>query len=118
MAGSALAQQTAPPNSWVEELVSAVVQIKTHINPEGRTVEGLGREREGSGIVIDTDGLILINLGAVTFIDSSGVNALSTAREEAGPRLRVGATHPAIRRVLEITAMPDMLAASDDLSSR
>jgi serine protease Do len=55
----ALAQQTAPPNSWVEELVSAVVQIKTHINPEGRTVEGLGREREGSGIVIDTDGLIL-----------------------------------------------------------
>src|SRR5215471_10728857 len=42
-------------NTWVEELVSAVVQIKTHINPEGRTISGLGREREGSGIVIDSD---------------------------------------------------------------
>jgi S1-C subfamily serine protease len=46
-------------DGWVEELVSAVVQIKTQINPEGRTVEGLGREREGSGIVIDGDGLVL-----------------------------------------------------------
>jgi len=46
-------------NAWVEELVSAVVQIKTHINPEGRTISGLGREREGSGIVIDSDGLVL-----------------------------------------------------------
>ena len=33
------------------ELVSSVVRIKTHINPDGRTVENLGREREGSGIV-------------------------------------------------------------------
>src|SRR5207244_170307 len=43
----------------LEKLVSAVVKIKTHITPEGRTVEGLGREREGSGIVIDDDGLVL-----------------------------------------------------------
>jgi serine protease Do len=58
-----LAQQNSPQNapqvSWVEELVSAVVRIKTHINPEGRTVEALGRERDGSGIVIDNDGLVL-----------------------------------------------------------
>jgi hypothetical protein len=26
------------------------VRINTHIAPEGRTVQGLGREREGSGI--------------------------------------------------------------------
>jgi S1-C subfamily serine protease len=36
-----------------------VVQVKTHINPDGRTVEGLGRDREGSGILIDGDGLVL-----------------------------------------------------------
>src|SRR3989442_14969339 len=42
----------------VEELVSAVVRVKTHINPEGGTVQGLGREREGSGIVIDSAGLV------------------------------------------------------------
>jgi S1-C subfamily serine protease len=54
-----LAQQRAPQDSWLEELVAAVVRIKTHINPEGRTVAALGRERDGSGIVIDNDGLVL-----------------------------------------------------------
>src|SRR5262249_43261934 len=43
----------------LEDLISAVVKIKTHINPEGRTVPGLGRDREGSGVLIDADGLIL-----------------------------------------------------------
>lgn len=42
-----------------EELLSAVVRIKAYINPEGRTVETLGRERDGSGVVIGGDGLIL-----------------------------------------------------------
>ena len=42
-----------------DELVAAVVRIKTFINPEGQTVQSLGREREGSGIVIDEDGLVL-----------------------------------------------------------
>jgi S1-C subfamily serine protease len=70
---SALAQ-----NAWVEELVSAVVRIKTHINPEGRTVEGLGREREGSGIVIDANGLVLtigylmVEAYAAEVIDNNG----------------------------------------------
>jgi hypothetical protein len=34
-------------NTRIEELVAAVVKIKVHINPDGRTVDGLGREREG-----------------------------------------------------------------------
>jgi S1-C subfamily serine protease len=50
----ALAQTTS-----LEDLVSAVVAIKTFINPDTRTTETLGREREGSGIVIDEDGLVL-----------------------------------------------------------
>src|ERR1700736_6568251 len=52
--GAALPQSTP-----LQELVSAVVRIKTYINPIGRTVEILGREREGSGIIIDESGLIL-----------------------------------------------------------
>ena len=65
-------------NERVEDLVSAVVRIRTHINPEGRTVEGLGREREGSGIVIDTDGLVLtigylmVEAYAAEVVDNSG----------------------------------------------
>jgi serine protease Do len=49
----------AAQNAWIEELAAAVVRIKTHINPEGRTIEGLGRDREGSGVLIDSDGLVL-----------------------------------------------------------
>ena len=43
----------------LEELVSAIVRVKTYINPDGQTVQSLGREREGSGVIIDEDGLVL-----------------------------------------------------------
>src|SRR5262245_40254817 len=43
----------------LEDLVSAVVRIKTFINPDGNSVQNLGREREGTGIVIDESGLVL-----------------------------------------------------------
>jgi S1-C subfamily serine protease len=43
----------------LEDLLSGVVRLKTFINPDGRTTQNLGREREGSGIVIDGHGLIL-----------------------------------------------------------
>src|SRR5690349_3356165 len=62
----------------VESLVSAVVKLNTHINPDGRTVESLGREREGSGIVIDSDGLVLtigylmVEAYAAEVVDNNG----------------------------------------------
>jgi serine protease Do len=43
----------------LEQLLSGVVHIKAFITPEGRTTENLGREREGTGIVIDNNGLVL-----------------------------------------------------------
>lgn len=43
----------------LETIAAAVVHLKTFINPEGRSVATLGAEREGSGIVIGADGLIL-----------------------------------------------------------
>jgi S1-C subfamily serine protease len=43
----------------LEDLVSAVVQVKAYIEADGTTVDTLGREREGSGIVIDNEGLVL-----------------------------------------------------------
>ena len=42
-----------------EALVSSVVRVRTFINPDARTIENLGREREGSGVVIDENGLVL-----------------------------------------------------------
>lgn len=43
----------------LEDLIASVVRLKAHINPDGQTVSGLGRERTGSAIVIDPDGLVL-----------------------------------------------------------
>jgi S1-C subfamily serine protease len=64
--GSAVAQtMPAPPSpeaalpNALDQLLSAVVRIKTFINPDARTAESLGRERDGSGILIDDNGLIL-----------------------------------------------------------
>ena len=72
-APAALAQPAS-----VEDLVSAVVRINTHITPDGRTVQGLGREREGSGILIDADGLVLtigylmVEAYAAEVVDNNG----------------------------------------------
>jgi S1-C subfamily serine protease len=52
-----LAAQAQSPS--LEQLLSGVVHIKTFITPDGRTTENLGRQREGTGIVIDNNGLIL-----------------------------------------------------------
>jgi S1-C subfamily serine protease len=49
----------AAQNLSLEELVSGVVRIKAFINPDGRTRQNLGREREGSGVIIDSTGLVL-----------------------------------------------------------
>src|SRR5882757_10073302 len=43
----------------LDDLVSSVVRIKTIADPDGQTAQSLGREREGSGIVIDENGLVL-----------------------------------------------------------
>jgi len=43
----------------VDDLAAAVVRVKAFINPDGRTVQNLGVEREGSGVVIGSDGLVL-----------------------------------------------------------
>lgn len=43
----------------LDQVLSGVVHLKARINPEGRTAGTLGHEREGSGIVIDDNGLVL-----------------------------------------------------------
>ncbi len=53
-ASTAVAQSVS-----LEELISGIVRIKAFINPEGRSVRNLGREREGSGVVIDSTGLVV-----------------------------------------------------------
>ena len=42
-----------------EDLFAAVVQVEAQVPPDARTAQSLGTERSGSGVVIDTGGLIL-----------------------------------------------------------
>src|ERR1700730_8417546 len=60
LTGAAVAASAARAQSpALAELLSGVVHMKTFINPDGRTTQSLGREREGSAIVIDSNGLML-----------------------------------------------------------
>jgi len=58
VAALALLTARAQPAS-IEDLVGAVVRIKTFITPDATSITSLGREREGSGILIDESGLVL-----------------------------------------------------------
>jgi hypothetical protein len=59
--GAAAAQAQAPT---VDHLVSAVVRIKTFINPDARTAETLGREAGHLGVQDLSLGLLLTPNGA------------------------------------------------------
>src|SRR6478672_4341119 len=74
----------------LEDLVSAVVQIKTAIAPDGQTVQFLGREREGSGVVIDEDGLVL-TIGYL-MVEAQGATII-TNTGRAVPATVVGYDH-------------------------
>ncbi len=103
----------------------------------GASLLRIERHHRGSGVHVDIDGEIdaassgafsdelldaaesgsgpiVVNLGNVSFLDSSGLHALVHARELAGPRLRLGTVNPAVRRVLEMTALLGHLGRGDD----
>lgn len=60
------------------DLVSGVVRLSAEIPPEARTAEALGTRREGSGVVIDDQGLVLtigyliLEAMSVTVHDAAG----------------------------------------------
>ncbi len=49
----------AAQKASLDEVIAAVVRVKTVIHPEGTSRETLGPSRDGSGIVIDSNGLVL-----------------------------------------------------------
>jgi anti-sigma B factor antagonist len=62
---------------------------------------------------LDPAGNVSLDLGAVTYIDSTGLRALLTARDtahDAGRSLQVSATSHIVARLLEITGARDLLA--------
>jgi anti-anti-sigma factor len=63
---------------------------------------------------------IVIDLSALTFMDSSGLRALVTADDRArtaGRRLAIVPGPPAVRRVFEITQLDGKLDLVEDVSA-
>src|SRR5262250_1054920 len=59
-AGPAAAQsRSAPDDSRLQEALRAVVGVSAEIPEGARSARTLGTERQGSGIIIGSDGLIL-----------------------------------------------------------
>ena len=107
--------QTPP----LEELVSSVVRIKTHINPEGQTVQGLGRERDGSGILIDSDGLVL-TIGYL-MVEAYAAEVITNDRRTV-PASVVGYDHESgfglLRAIVPLKLKPIPLGKSADVKEK
>jgi len=101
------------------DLLSAVVHIKTAINPDGRSVANLGRERDGTGIVIDNDGLIL-TIGYL-MVEAQSAEVIA-ADGRAVPANVVGYDHESgfglLRAIMPLKAHPLPLGHSAGLKEQ
>jgi S1-C subfamily serine protease len=103
----------------VEDLFNAVVQLRTYINPDGRTVRGLGQQRNGSGIVIDDKGLIL-TIGYL-MVEAHSAEVITNGGRKVGAEV-VGYDHDTgfglLRAVEPLKIKPLLLGKSSDLKER
>jgi S1-C subfamily serine protease len=116
-APSASAASAQAPSA--EQRLSAIVRIKTYINPDARTGGNLGRQREGNGIVIDSSGLIL-TIGYLMV--EAHTASVSTHDGHTWPADIVGYDHETgfglLRAVVPLKVRPLPLGKSANLKAR
>ena len=64
-------------------------------------------------------GMILVDMSAVDFCDSTGMNVLLAAHRlaaERGNELVLAAPRPALRKILEVTGLQSVFTVHDDLA--
>lgn len=102
-----------PSAAAARDVVNAVVGVRTEVPAEARTAGTLGRERLGSGIVIDASGLVL-TIGYV-ILEAAAVD-LYDAQGERVPAEVVGYDHATgfglVRATLPLEAKPVTLGDS------
>lgn len=100
----------------LDEVLSAVVYVKTYIEPGGRTQDTLGREREGSGVIIDSGGLVL-TIGYL-MVEARAAE-IGTADGRTIPAAVVGYDHETgfglLRALLPLKETPLALGRSADV---
>lgn len=67
----------------------------------------------------DIDGDVILNLGAVDFIDSSGLGAIVAAMKQLGPdrRLHLACLSPAVEKVFRLTRMDSVFTIHRSLDA-
>lgn len=107
------------PGTTVDEMLSAIVKIRTKALPNARTTQTLGAGREGSGVVIDSNGLILtigyliLEAEAIEVVGSDGKTIAAT---------QVGYDHSTgfglVRAITPLAGKPMELGDSSKLAER
>ena len=112
----AAAAQATPD---AEQLFRAVVKVRTRAVPEARSAATLGAEREGTGILIGKDGLI-VTIGYL-IVEADNV-AITDHRGRNLPAQVVGYDHASgfglLRAIVPIDAKPMELGSSSGMAER
>lgn len=102
-----------------DQLFGAIVKVKTHSIPEARSAESLGTEREGSGVLIGRDGLVL-TIGYL-IVEADDVS-VTDSKGHVLPARIVGYDHVSgfglVRTLVPIDATPIPLGDSAKTSER
>jgi anti-anti-sigma factor len=97
--------------TWSFELgsdgeVRMVVRGDLDIADEERLVREIDAQFEGNESEV-----VVVDLGAVDFVDSSAVRAFVRARRSHGPRLMIGVLSDPVRRVFDIAGVTTLFTA-------
>jgi len=124
-ADAATATAAAPPDRAAadkidsDKLYSAIVKVSARAVPDARSAATLGREREGTGIVIGDNGLVL-TIGYL-IVEADDVK-ITDAKGRVLPAQVVGYDHASgfglVRSVVPLDAAPIALGDSTSASER
>lgn len=113
------ANAASSPTAEGERLFSAIVKVRTRAVPGARSSASLGAEREGTGIVIGADGLIL-TIGYL-IVEADEVNVVDH-RGRTLPAKVVGYDHPTglglLRTIVPAHLAPVALGESGKVQER
>ena len=102
-----------------EKLFGAIVRVSTRAVPEARSAATLGREREGTGIVISNGGLVL-TIGYL-IVEADEVK-ITDAKGRVLPAQVVGYDHASglglVRSIVPLDATPVAFGSSTTISER
>ncbi|MEP6677674.1 MAG: S1C family serine protease [Betaproteobacteria bacterium] len=116
---AAQAADTATPKIDSEKLFGAIVKVSTRAVPNARSAPSLGKEREGSGVVIGDNGLVL-TIGYL-IVEADDVK-ITDAKGRVLPAQIVGYDHASglglVRSVVPLDAVPVAFGDSSSTPER